>query len=143
MGLAEPDALPRAIAAWQAYERLGSPEGELMIAQLVIYLASAPKSNASYTAIKAAMRSAREYGSLMPPKHILNAPTRMMKDLGYGAGYEYDHDAEEGFSGQNYFPDEMPRERFYRPGERGYEREIAKRIEYWDKLRSKRQISDD
>ncbi len=143
VGLAEPDALPRAIAAWQAYERLGSPEGELMIAQLVIYLASAPKSNASYTAIKAAMRSAREYGSLMPPKHILNAPTRMMKDLGYGAGYEYDHDAEEGFSGQNYFPDEMPRERFYRPGERGYEREIAKRIEYWDKLRSKRQISDD
>ncbi len=143
VGLAEPDALPRAIAAWQAYERLGSPEGELMIAQLVIYLASAPKSNASYTAIKAAMRSAREYGSLMPPKHILNAPTRMMKDLGYGAGYEYDHDAKEGFSGQNYFPDEMPRERFYRPGERGYEREIAKRIEYWDKLRSKRQISDD
>jgi putative ATPase len=139
VGLAEPDALPRAIAAWQAYERLGSPEGELMIAQLVIYLASAPKSNASYIAIKAAMRAAREYGSLMPPKHILNAPTRMMKDMGYGAGYEYDHDAEEGFSGQNYFPDDMRRERFYRPGERGYEREIAKRLDYWDKLRAKRQ----
>ena len=139
VGLAESDALPRAIAAWQAYERLGSPEGELMIAQLVIYLASAPKSNASYIAIKAAMRAAREYGSLMPPKHILNAPTRMMKDMGYGAGYEYDHDAEEGFSGQNYFPDDMRRERFYRPGERGYEREIAKRLDYWDKLRAKRQ----
>ena len=139
VGLAEPDALPRAIAAWQAYERLGSPEGELMIAQLVIYLASAPKSNASYRALGFAMRAAREYGSLMPPKHILNAPTRMMKDMGYGAGYEYDHDTEEGFSGQNYFPDEMRRERFYRPGERGYEREIAKRIEYWDKLRSKRE----
>ena len=139
VGLAEPDALPRAIAAWQAYERLGSPEGELMIAQLVIYLASAPKSNASYIAIKAAMRAAREYGSLMPPKHILNAPTRMMKDMGYGAGYEYDHDADEGFSGQNYFPDDMRRERFYRPGERGYEREIAKRLDYWDKLRAKRQ----
>jgi putative ATPase len=139
VGLAEPDALPRAIAAWQAYERLGSPEGELMIAQLVIYLASAPKSNASYKAIGAAMRSARNFGSLMPPKHILNAPTRLMKDLGYGAGYEYDHDAEEGFSGQNYFPDDMPRERFYRPGERGYEREIAKRLDYWDKLRAKRQ----
>ena len=139
VGLAEPDALPRAIAAWQAYERLGSPEGELMIAQLVIYLASAPKSNASYKAIGAAMRSARNFGSLMPPKHILNAPTRLMKDLGYGAGYEYDHDAEEGFSGQNYFPDDMPRERFYRPGERGYEREIARRLDYWDKLRAKRQ----
>jgi putative ATPase len=139
VGLAEPDALPRAIAAWQAYERLGSPEGELMIAQLVIYLASAPKSNASYKALGFAMRAAREYGSLMPPKHILNAPTRLMKDLGYGAGYEYDHDAEEGFSGQNYFPDDMQRERFYRPGERGYEREIAKRLDYWDKLRAKRQ----
>jgi putative ATPase len=143
VGLAEPDALPRAIAAWQAYERLGSPEGELMIAQLVIYLASAPKSNASYKALGFAMRSAREYGSLMPPKHILNAPTRLMKDLGYGAGYEYDHDAEEGFSGQSYFPDEMRRERFYRPGERGFEREIGKRLDYWDKLRAKRQADRD
>ena len=143
VGLAEPDALPRAIAAWQAYERLGSPEGELMVAQLVIYLASAPKSNASYKALGFAMRAAREYGSLMPPKHILNAPTRMMKDMGYGAGYEYDHDAEDGFSGQNYFPDDMQRERFYRPGERGYEREIAKRLDYWDKLRSKRQSNRD
>jgi len=143
VGLAEPDALSHAIAAWQAYERLGSPEGELMIAQLVIYLASAPKSNASYVALGAAMRSARTYGSLMPPKHILNAPTRLMKELGYGEGYEYDHDAEEGFSGQNYFPEDMRRERFYRPGERGFEREIAKRIEYWDKLRVKRRGRED
>ena len=138
IGLAEPDALPRAIAAWQAYERLGSPEGELMIAQLVIYLASAPKSNASYVALGAAMRSARNFGSLMPPNQILNAPTRLMKELGYGEGYEYDHDADEGFSGQNYFPDDMRRERFYHPGERGFEREIAKRIDYWDKLRARR-----
>jgi len=139
VGLAEPDALPHAIAAWQAYERLGSPEGDLMVAQLVIYLASAPKSNASYKALGFAIRAAREYGSLMPPKHILNAPTRMMKDMGYGAGYEYDHDAQDGFSGQNYFPEDMRRERFYRPGERGFEREIAKRLDYWDKLRAKRQ----
>lgn len=139
VGLAEPDALTRAVATWQAYERLGSPEGELMVAQLVIYLASAPKSNAAYKALGFAMRAAKNEGSLMPPKHILNAPTRMMKELGYGAGYEYDHDAEDGFSGQNYFPDEMKRERFYRPGERGFEREIAKRLDYWDKLRAKRQ----
>ena len=139
VGLAEPDALTRAVATWQAYERLGSPEGELMVAQLVIYLASAPKSNAAYKALGFAMRAAKNEGSLMPPKHILNAPTRMMKELGYGAGYEYDHDAEDGFSGQNYFPDEMRRERFYRPGERGFEREIAKRLDYWDKLRAKRQ----
>ncbi len=139
VGLAEPDALTHAVSTWQAYERLGSPEGELMVAQLVIYLASAPKSNAAYKALGFAMRAAKNEGSLMPPKHILNAPTQMMKELGYGAGYEYDHDAEDGFSGQNYFPDEMRRERFYRPGERGFEREIAKRLDYWDKLRAKRQ----
>jgi putative ATPase len=138
IGLADPQALPQSIAAWQAYERLGSPEGELAIAQCVIYLATAPKSNAAYKALGGAMRAAKEEGSVMPPKHSLNAPTSMMKDLGYGAGYEYDHDAEDGFSGQNYFPDEMPRRRFYRPGERGFEREIAKRLAYWDKLRAQK-----
>lgn len=135
IGLADPNALSQSIAAWQAYERLGSPEGELALAQLVIYLGTAPKSNAAYKAEKAAKRSARETGSLMPPKHILNAPTKMMKQLGYGAGYEYDHDAQDGFSGQNYFPDDMPRQRFYAPKEIGFERDIAKRLAYWDKLR--------
>src|ERR1700722_5306800 len=126
IGLADPQALPMALAAWEAYERLGSPEGELAIAELVIYLATAPKSNAAYVAIGAATRAAREHGSIMPPKHILNAPTKLMKDLGYSAGYEYDHDTEEAFSGQNYFPDDMKRERFYSPVERGFEREIKK-----------------
>jgi len=135
IGLADPQALPQAIAAWEAFERLGSPEGELAIAQCVIYLGTAPKSNAAYRAEKAAARAARETGSLDPPKHILNAPTSLMKDLGYGKGYEYDHDAEDGFSGQNYFPDGMERKRFYQPAERGFEREITKRLEYWDKLR--------
>jgi putative ATPase len=138
IGLADPNALPQTIAAWEAYERLGSPEGELAIAQCVVYLGTAPKSNAVYAAFKASARSAKETGSLMPPMHILNAPTRMMKDLGYGKGYAYDHDAEEGFSGQNYFPDGMPRQRFYRPVERGFEREIAKRLDYWDRLRARR-----
>ncbi len=138
VGLADPQALPQAIAVWEAYDRLGSPEGELMIAQLVIYLGTAPKSNAAYKALGFAQRAAREYGSLMPPMHILNAPTRLMKDLGYGTGYQYDHDAEDGFSGQNYFPDGMARQRFYHPGERGFEREVAKRLEYWDKLRAQR-----
>lgn len=124
-----------AIAAWEAYERLGSPEGELAIAQCVIYLGAAPKSNAAYKALSAAMKSARADGLLMPPKHILNAPTDLMKDLGYGAGYQYDHNAEDGFSGQDYFPDEMNRQEFYRPVERGFEREIIKRLEYWNKLR--------
>ncbi len=142
VGLADPQALPQAIAAWEAYERIGSPEGELAVAQLVIYLATAPKSNAAYKAIGAAMRSAKASGSLMPPKHILNAPTRLMKDLGYGSGYEYDHATEEGFSGQNYFPDEMPRERFYNPVERGFEREINKRLDYWAKLRAERERGD-
>jgi putative ATPase len=135
VGLADPQALVQALAGWDTYERLGSPEGELAIAQVVIYLATAPKSNAAYAALGAAMRAARETGSLMPPMHILNAPTRLMKDLGYAEGYVYDHGTEEGFSGQNYFPDGMARERFYEPGERGFEREIAKRLAYWQKLR--------
>jgi putative ATPase len=135
IGLADPQAVQQALAAWDVYERLGSPEGELALAQLVIYLGTAPKSNAAYLAFKAAMKSAGETGSLMPPMHILNAPTKMMKNLGYGSGYVYDHDTEVGFSGQNYFPDDMPRRRFYEPRERGFERDIKKRLEYWDKLR--------
>ncbi len=138
IGLAEPQALPQAIAAWQAYERLGSPEGELALAQAVIYLATAPKSNAAYVAFKETARAAKESGSLSPPKHILNAPTGLMKDLGYGAGYAYDHDAEEGFSGQNYFPEGMARRQFYRPVERGFERDIKKRLDYWARLRDRR-----
>ena len=139
IGLADPNALPQAIAAWQAYERLGSPEGDLALAQLVVYLGTAPKSNAAYMAEKGAKRAARETGSLMPPKHILNAPTKMMKDLGYGDGYNYDHDAADGFSGQNYFPDDMARTRFYKPKEIGFERDIGKRLAYWDKLRREKQ----
>ena len=135
IGLADPQALVQALAAWEAYERLGSPEGELALVQLVIYLGTAPKSNAAYKAAGAANRAARETGSLMPPKHILNAPTRMMKDMGYGDGYVYDHDTAEGFSGQDYFPEGMDRRRFYAPGERGFERDIAKRLAYWDRLR--------
>ena len=135
VGLADPDALPQALAGWEAYERLGSPEGELAIAQTVIYLGTAAKSNASYRALSHAMASARETGSLMPPKHILNAPTRLMKDLGYGKGYVYDHDTEEGFSAQNYFPEGMARRTFYEPLARGFEREVLKRLAYWQKLR--------
>lgn len=135
IGLADPQAVAQALAAWDVYERLGSPEGELALAQLVIYLGTAPKSNAAYVAMGAARRAAKETGSLMPPMHILNAPTRMMRDLGYGKGYVYDHDTEDGFSGQNYFPDGMARRRFYDPPERGFEREIRKRLDYWDKLR--------
>jgi len=138
IGLADPQALPACVAAWEAYERLGSPEGELALAQALIYLATAPKSNAAYTAFGAAQAAALETGSLSPPRHILNAPTALMKKEGYGAGYEYDHDTAEGFSGQDYFPDEMRRARFYDPPERGFEREIRKRLEYWDKLRRKR-----
>ena len=137
VGLADPDALVQTLAAWDTFERLGSPEGELAIAQAVIYLATAPKSNAAYVALGAAGRAARETGSLMPPMHILNAPTRLMRDLGYGRGYAYDHDTEAGFSGQNYFPDGMERQSFYRPTERGFEREVAKRLEYWRKLRER------
>ncbi len=138
IGMADPNAHLQAIAAAETYERLGSPEGELAIAQSVIYLATAPKSNAQYMAYKAAKKAAASHGSLMPPKHILNAPTKMMAELGYGAGYAYDHDAEEGFSGQNYFPDDMPREQYYTPVERGFERDILKRLEYWAGLRRKR-----
>jgi putative ATPase len=137
VGLADPQALTQALAAWDTYERLGSPEGELAIAQAVIYLATAPKSNAAYVALGEAMQAARETGSLMPPMHILNAPTRLMQDLGYAKGYVYDHGTEEGFSGQNYFPDGMERREFYQPAERGFEREIMKRLEYWKKLRDK------
>lgn len=138
IGMADPQALTQSLAAWDAYERLGSPEGELAIAQAVIYLATAPKSNAAYTAYKASTRAAKETGSLMPPMHILNAPTKLMKEIGYGKGYAYDHDTEEGFSGQNYFPPDMDRQEFYRPVERGFEREIRKRLDYWGKLRSQR-----
>ena len=138
ISLADPEAVHQALAAKDVYEFLGSPEGELALAQAVVYMATAPKSNAVYKAFPAAKRAAEEHGSLMPPAHILNAPTRMMKNLGYGAGYNYDHDAEEGFSGQNYFPDEMGRQQFYVPKETGFEREIAKRLEYWSKLRAKR-----
>ena len=139
IGLAEPEAVPRALAAWQAFERLGSPEGDLSIACLVIYLATAPKSNAAYTAFKQARAAAAQTGSLPPPSHILNAPTKMMKDMGYGANYAYDHDDLDGFSGQNCFPDGMERARYYTPVERGYEREIAKRLAYWDRLRATKQ----
>jgi putative ATPase len=138
VGLADPAALVQSIAAWETYERLGSPEGELALAQCVIYLATAPKSNAAYRAFGEASRAAKETGSLMPPMHILNAPTRLMKDLGYGDGYDYDHDAPDAFSGQNYFPDEMERREFYAPPDRGFEREIKKRLAYWDKLRRER-----
>jgi len=135
IGLADPQALVQANAAKDAYDFLGSPEGELAIAQAVIYLATAPKSNAAYQAMNQANRAARDTGSLMPPKHILNASTSLMKDLGYGAGYVYDHGTEDGFSGQDYFPEQMPRQNFYRPAERGFEREVGKRMAYWDKLR--------
>jgi putative ATPase len=138
IGLADPQALVVANAAKDAYDFLGSPEGELAIAQAVIYLATAAKSNAAYTAFAAAMRTAKQAGSLPPPKHILNAPTRLMKGQGYGQGYEYDHDAPEAFSGQDYFPEALGRQRFYDPPERGFEREIRKRLEYWAKLRRER-----
>ena len=143
IGLADPQAAVQALAAWDCYERIGSPEGDLALAQAVIYLATAPKSNALYKAEKAAHRSARETGSLMPPKHILNAPTRLMKDIGYGEGYAYDHDTGEGFSGQDYFPEEMERREFYRPVERGFEREVAKRLDYWNRLRQAKAAGPD
>jgi putative ATPase len=138
IGLADPQALVVANAAKDAYDFLGSPEGELAIAQAVIYIATAPKSNAAYIAFGAAKRVAKEAGSLLPPKHILNAPTKLMKDEGYSSGYEYDHDAEHGFSGQDYFPESLGRQTFYDPLERGFEREIKKRLEYWKKLRRER-----
>jgi len=136
IGLADPNAVVQALAAKDTYDFLGSPEGELALVQAVIYLGTAPKSNAVYRAAKASTTAAKAAGSLMPPKHILNAPTRMMRDQGYGKDYVYDHDTDEGFSGQNYFPDEMPRARYYQPANRGFEREITKRIVYWDSLRT-------
>jgi putative ATPase len=138
IGLADPQALVVANAAKDAYDFLGSPEGELAIAQAVIYVATAPKSNAAYAAFGEAMRTAKEAGSLLPPKHILNAPTGLMEQEGYGAGYAYDHDAPDAFSGQDYFPEALGRRQFYDPPERGFEREIRKRLEYWAKLRKER-----
>jgi putative ATPase len=138
IGLADPQAVSQALAAKETFDFLGSPEGELALAQTVVYLATAPKSNAAYIAFGAAMRAAKEGGSLAPPKHILNAPTRLMKEEGYGAGYDYDHDAPEAFSGQSYFPDGMARLQFYAPDGRGFEAEIKTRLEAWAKLRAKR-----
>ncbi|HEV7320887.1 MAG TPA: replication-associated recombination protein A [Ensifer sp.] len=138
IGLADPQALVICNAAKDAYDYLGSPEGELALAQACVYLATAPKSNGVYTAYKAAMRSAKENGSLLPPKHILNAPTKLMKGEGYGDGYRYDHDEPDAFSGQDYFPEKMGRQTYYDPPERGFEREIRKRLEWWSKLRRER-----
>lgn len=138
IGLADPQALVIANAAKDAYDYLGSPEGELAFAQACVYLATAPKSNAVYNAFKAAMRAAKENGSLLPPKHVLNAPTKLMKEESYGAGYRYDHDEPDAFSGQDYFPEKMGRRTFYDPPERGFEREIRKRLDYWSKLRKER-----
>ena len=138
IGLADPQALTQALAAKDTFEFLGSPEGELALAQAVIYVATAPKSNAGYNAFSAAMAAARETGSLPPPKIILNAPTKLMKAQDYGAGYRYDHDQPDAFSGQNYFPDQMGRRKFYVPVERGFERDIQKRLDYWEKLRRER-----
>jgi putative ATPase len=139
VSLADPNALNQAIACCEAYERLGSPEGDLAIMQLTAYLATAPKSAEVYKAMYKVYDAAKQTGSLMPPKHILNAPTKLMKDLGYHDGYIYDQDLEDGFSGQNYFPDGMARRKFYYPVDRGFEREIKKRIEYFDKLRAEKQ----
>ncbi|MGR3289587.1 MAG: replication-associated recombination protein A [Paracoccaceae bacterium] len=141
IGLADPQAQNICLQAWQTYERLGSPEGELALAQAVTYLALAPKSNATYIAFRNAMADARKFGSEPPPKHMLNAPTQLMKDQGYGANYAYDHDAEEGFSGQNYFPEGMKRGVYYHPVERGFERDLKKRLDYFVKMRAKRQGS--
>ena len=135
IGLADPNALPQALAAWQAYERLGSPEGDLALVQAVIYLATAPKSNAAYVASKNAFAAVTQSGALPPPKHLLNAPTKMMKELGYGKGYAYDHDVPGGVSGQRCFPDDMMPQKLYTPKEIGFERDIAKRLAYWQKMR--------
>jgi putative ATPase len=139
VGLADPEAVHQALAAKETFDFLGSPEGELALAQAVVYVATAPKSNALYTAFKAASQRAKETGSLMPPKIILNAPTKLMKQQEYGSGYKYDHDQPDAFSGQNYFPEGMGREQYYSPVERGFEREVKKRLEYWAKLRKERQ----
>ena len=138
IGLADPAALQQCIAAKDAYLLLGSPEGDLAIAQACLYCATAPKSNAAYKAQKAAWKSAKDTGSLMPPANILNAPTKLMKDIGYGKDYAYDHDSAEGFSGDNYWPDDMQPQSFYVPAERGFERQISERMKYWDRLRNER-----
>ncbi|MEP2943294.1 MAG: replication-associated recombination protein A [Hyphomicrobiales bacterium] len=143
IGLADPQALVITNAAKDAYDYLGSPEGELALAQACVYLATAPKSNALYKAFKSSMRSAKENGSLLPPKHILNAPTKLMKDEGYGSDYHYDHDAPQAFSGQDYFPEKMGRQKYYEPVERGFERDIKKRLEYWQTLRVEREAARD
>jgi putative ATPase len=137
IGLADPNAIVQALAAKEAYDFLGTPEGELALAQATLYLATAPKSNAAYTAFGKATASAREHGSLMPPKHILNAPTRLMKELGYARDYVYDPSTAAGFSGQSYFPEAMARETYYEPRPQGFEREVAKRLEYWRRLRER------
>jgi len=142
IGLADPQALLIANAAKDAYHYLGSPEGELALTEACLYLACAPKSNAVYMAHKRAQRSARDNGSLLPPKHILNAPTKLMKEQGYGKNYRYDHDEAEAFSGQNYFPDNMARQNYYQPSPRGFEKDIAVRLEKWDKIRRKRAETD-
>ena len=139
IGLADPMAVTHAMSAWQAYERLGSPEGEIALVQAVVYLATAPKSNSIYVAQQRGKDLALKSGSLMPPLNILNAPTSQLKGLGYGDGYVYDHDKEDGFSGQSYFPDSLQREVLYNPKNRGFEREIKKRLDYWDKLRKGKQ----
>jgi putative ATPase len=141
IGMADPQALIVANAAKDAYDFLGSPEGELALAQAAIYLATAPKSNAAYVAYKAATSVAKEHGSLMPPKTILNAPTRLMRQIGYGSGYTYDHDEPDSFSGQDYWPEALGRQTFYEPTERGFEREVRKRLEWWEKLRKERRGS--
>jgi putative ATPase len=138
VGLADPQALVQAINAWNSYERLGSPEGDLAVAGLVVYLATAPKSVGVYKAWKQAVNVAQQTDSLMPPKHILNAPTKLMSDVGYGKGYQYDPDTKDGFSGQEYFPDEIGHRTFYQAAQRGFEREIQKRIDYWNDLRKKK-----
>ena len=142
IGLADPQALVQCIAAKDAYDFLGSPEGELAIVQACLYLATAPKSNAAYKAQKEAWRSARETGSLMPPQNILNAPTRLMKDIGYGKDYAYDHDADDGFSGANYWPQEMEPQAFYRPVNRGFEAKVTERLAFWEEKRRERQKQD-
>jgi putative ATPase len=142
IGMADPNALLQCLAAKEMYDFLGSPEGEIGIVQACLYLATAPKSNATYTAQKSAWRSARETGSLMPPMHILNAPTKLKTSVGYGKGYSYDHNAEEGFSGQDYWPEEMERQTFYEPTERGFEARVKERLDYWEKRRRELQQSD-
>jgi putative ATPase len=141
IGLADPQALVQCLAAKDAYDFLGSPEGELAIVQACLYCATAPKSNAAYRAQKAAWQTAKETGSLMPPKTILNAPTRLMKDIGYGKGYRYDHEEEEAFSGDDYWPEEMSAQSFYEPSERGFEAKITERLAYWERLRAERKGS--